>query len=211
VDPTTETPKGSSSRRGARWLGFAIGLVLLAGAGIALRSAGDDFTKAADALGDAAIWQWFALPGLMALSLLATSAVFWIFTKRYGDVGYTEMNGLIGIAWVMNYLPMHPGMFGRLAYHKRVNGVRIIDSTRVLIWANLQTGAAAVIVPAIAYACAVWLGTSELITSLALQLPIALSLIMALVMRTKSSNAHAWRGPACFAIRAFEIQLWAAR
>jgi hypothetical protein len=62
-----------------------------------------------------------------------TSVVFWVLTRRFGRVGLGEMHLLIGAAGLLNYLPLRPGMFGRFAYHTRVNGIRVKDSVRVTV------------------------------------------------------------------------------
>lgn len=76
---------------------------------------------------------------LPLVNLALISVFFWMLTRRYGRVGAFEMGALIGSAWVLNYLPLKPGMFGRLAYHKRVNNIRYKDSARVLGWSAVTT------------------------------------------------------------------------
>ncbi len=210
--PNTHTTGRRPPRKKARWLGFLIGVALLGGAAIALANNGGDFADAMSAMRHAHWWQWLALPGSMLGSLVLTSAVFWIFSKQYGDVGYAEMNGLIGIAWVMNYLPMHPGMFGRVAYHKAVNGIAVRDSMRVLISANVQSLLAIAALPVIAYVCVALLGLSEPATFALLQIPaIACFAAAAVLAKRAASDAHAWRFWACLGIRCVEIELWALR
>jgi len=79
-------------------------------------------------------WLIAAAVGLPVMNWLFTSAVFWVLTGRYGRVGAGEMSCLIGSAWLMNYIPMRPGLFGRVAYHRTVNGIAISDSVRVLAY-----------------------------------------------------------------------------
>jgi hypothetical protein len=80
---------------------------------------------------------------LPAANWLLVSMSFWLLTRRYGRVGLPEMAGLVGAAWLLNYIPLRPGFFGRLAYHKRVNHIALKDSAKVLVIAILQTLAAA--------------------------------------------------------------------
>lgn len=123
---------GSRSRK-RRLVGSTIGLLLLAAAVVAVLTNRGSLPAAIDAIENAPIW-------LVALALLLPlanwvliSISFWVLTRRYGPVGLGEMHALIASAWLLNYLPLRPGMFGRLAYHKRVNGIAVADSVRVLV------------------------------------------------------------------------------
>lgn len=134
---TQSTPLTSVGVRRSRLLGFLIGLGLLCAAGAALLLHRDALSSAIDALRSAS-------PGMFALALAGplvsvalASVTFWVLTTRYGAVGRGEMFALIGSAWLMNYLPLWPGMIGRLAYHKSVNGIAVRDSAKAIIWANL--------------------------------------------------------------------------
>jgi len=80
---------------------------------------------------------------LPAANWFLVSVSFWLLSSRYGRVGLGEMLSLVGAAWLLNYIPLRPGFFGRIAYHKRVNRISIRDSTKVLITGALQTLSAA--------------------------------------------------------------------
>ena len=43
------------------------------------------------------------------------------------------------MAWLLNYLPMRPGMVGRIAYHKAVNGIAIRHTGQTLIEGTVIT------------------------------------------------------------------------
>ena len=205
VASDTEAPE----RAAKRWIGFACGLILMAGAGVALFNARDDFAAALLAMRGASWWQWAALPATMLASLVLTSSVFWLFMRRVGRVRLDEMNALIGTAWVMNYLPMHPGMFGRFAYHKKVNGIDVKDSLRVTIVANVLTLVCVGVMPALAYAVSAGMGAAPAAQFALLQLPLALCAATALLVRTTGTGSpHIWWA---LAIRLAEFQLWAAR
>ncbi len=85
------------------------------------------------------------LGGLCAVTFVFISMAFWVLTVRYGAVGKGEMLALILAAGVLNFLPMWPGMVGRLAYHKKVNGIAVRESARVIIWANVVSLVGAVV------------------------------------------------------------------
>ncbi len=71
----------------------------------------------------------FALP---VVSWCFTTMTFWTLTRRHGVVGVGEMAALMGSSWFLNFLPMKPGLVGRIAYHKSVNNIPIAGSFQVL-------------------------------------------------------------------------------
>jgi hypothetical protein len=80
---------------------------------------------------------------LMALS-------FWILMRRHGPVGLGEMTFLVGAAWLLNYLPLRPGLFGRVAYHKAINRIPFVKSIGATIAAIVCSGVAIVVLLGIA-------------------------------------------------------------
>lgn len=132
--------------RQTRWFrigGFIAGamLVVLAVAA-ALRQDPNAMRHAMDALGQKPWWYavlFFALP---LLNWLSISASLWLLLSRFGRLGMGEMNALIGMAWLLNYLPMRPGMVGRIAYHKAINGIGVKQSGLVLVEGATITGVA---------------------------------------------------------------------
>ncbi|MHC4990550.1 MAG: hypothetical protein ACYTGC_06175 [Planctomycetota bacterium] len=80
-----------------------------------------------------------AAPGLALLAaavvanLLLTGLLFSVLIAPYGRVGRVEMQAVIASATLVNYLPLRPGLFGRVAYHRAVNGIAVTDTVRVLV------------------------------------------------------------------------------
>lgn len=129
-------PGPSTPRRGPSWratLGFVLGLVLLIAAVVVVARSGPGLGQAARAVAGAPLWVVGAVLLAPVLSWLASAGTLWALTRRFGTVGLGEMNALVASAWLLNYLPLKPGLVGRLAYHKRVNGIRVKDSARVLV------------------------------------------------------------------------------
>lgn len=116
-----------------KWVGSAVSLALFAAAIVALLSRQGDLERAWGSAREAPWWLIAAVVGLPLLNLGVVSVGFTVITRRFGRVGWVEMGALISSAWLLNYLPMRPGMIGRFAYHKKVNGIRAVDSVRVLI------------------------------------------------------------------------------
>lgn len=74
---------------------------------------------------------------LPLVSLLLTSACFWHLTRVHGRVRFVEMWHLIAASWVLNLLPLKPGLVGRVVYHSKVNQIKATTSIRVLIEASV--------------------------------------------------------------------------
>ena len=129
-----------------RWLTFALGVVLVGGALAAIIAQGGTLAQAAGHVRRASPALLALLIALPAVSLLCTSLSLQLLTLRFGRVGTGEMLALVSSAWLLNNLPMRPGMVGRIAYHKKVNGIEVKHSVRVLVEATVLTAVAAVCV-----------------------------------------------------------------
>lgn len=121
-------------------IGSLSGLALFAAAIWAIASQRETLASGLDAARHAPWWLVLAVVVLPLANWLVISESFRVLTGRYARVGRAEMAGLIASAWLLNYLPMKPGMLGRIAYHKHVNGVRYADSARVVGFGLLLTG-----------------------------------------------------------------------
>ena len=64
--------------------------------------------------------------------------------RPHGKVTYGEMWSLIASSWVLNLLPLKPGLVGRVVYHARINQIPATTSVRVLLEAS-GTGIFAVV------------------------------------------------------------------
>lgn len=130
--------RGPSSRaRGA--IGFALTLLLLGSAIFAVWSSRAQIEEALRAVWPVPVWLAAVLLLVPAMSWLASAGALWALTRRFGQVHPNEMVALVGSSWLLNYLPLKPGLVGRLAYHKRVNAITIRNSARVLIESVVMT------------------------------------------------------------------------
>ena len=126
-----------------RFAGFAAGalLVFLAIAA-ALKQDPEALRKSMVALGEHPWWFVVLFVALPVLNWLSISASIWFLLSRFGKLGMGEMLGLIGMAWLLNYLPMRPGMVGRVAYHKAVNGIAVKHTGQTLLEGAVITAVA---------------------------------------------------------------------
>ena len=103
------------------------------------------FFAALETAAGAPLWLTAMAVLLPAMNWLLVAWSFQILNARHGKVGAGEMTALVGASWLLNYLPLRPGMFGRVAYHRRYNGIGVRDSVRILIVLSVLTGVSLVL------------------------------------------------------------------
>lgn len=144
---------------------------------------------------------------LPCANLFVVSVAFWLLTNRHGRVRLAEMIALISSAWLLNFLPMRPGMFGRIAYHKKYNGIGIKSSARVLGETMVLSGTAMVVMALIALglhaigvrsAWAVWAGACA---------PILFALVVWRVGPSPTVRTYA----GALAMKQADMAIWALR
>ncbi len=142
ANESVRLPLGSSLGRSRRRIGFLIGLVLLAGAAAYLISDPEQLNEFASNIRHA--------PGWAVAIVLVGPVVNWVFVglclhalvRRHGVIGPGEMLALVGSAWLLNHLPMRPGLVGRIGYHAKVNNIRVRDSIEASVWSMIHGGIA---------------------------------------------------------------------
>lgn len=203
----------SPSARRSRLLGFAIGVILLGAALFALWRQQGAMSSAWTNLTGAPLELILLALFLPAISLIATSSTFWLLTCRYGTVGFREMLALLASAWLLNYLPLWPGMIGRLAYHKSVNRIPVADSAKALIWANVLNILAALVFLASSFLGVTLLEPTSPWIIVFTSGPVGALGLFAMYAYAKKPEAdpHVWRTLAALSVRLLEHHLWAAR
>jgi len=126
------TPTATPTRRPwLRAVGFLVGFVLLAAAVAAV------FTRADPGWTDALRNTPPASVALLVLLPLVNVAInaecFRLLLLNQATVPRHEMNALIASSWLLNHLPLRPGLLGRVAYHHAVHGIRPAASARAVI------------------------------------------------------------------------------
>lgn len=199
------------SQRAVRIRGAFLGLLLLAAAVAAIVSRRSATERVSDAFLNAPTWMFMALALSVAITPLLTAAVFWILTRRYGRVGFGEMGSLILAAWLLNYLPLWPGMFSRVAYHRLVNGIPVRDSARVIVQAGAVSGIAAGLVGVLVLAVALPLGITGWSAATVGVSGGMICAALALVTCRSAKMPHMWRYFGTTAVRTLELSVWALR
>lgn len=215
-------------RRLARVAAYGLGLALFAAAVVAVARHDVALDRLRHAAADAPASLLIALPLLHLASWGVTTALFLVLSVRFAPVPSRDMAALIGSAWLLNYLPMRPGMMGRAAYHKLVHGIPLRATLRVLLEAMAATALAAITLALAVRAGSVpALPIAETSAALAptptapLELapwgwalalaPPLLALAAAMIVRRAAPQRVLWRYAAAFALRYADMALWAAR
>lgn len=199
-----------------RWRGiimFTIGAALVIAAVVSVARQGAGLTGVVDALRVAPPSLVALLLALPFLNWLCSAASFHVLTNRYGKVGVVEMGAVIASAWLLNYLPMRPGLVGRVAYHKKVNDIPIAASVHVLAFSIGLSGVAIIVMIALL----LLLGgqssaagaTPGLRTWIALTIPALLGVAATLWLRARSSPS--WRFIAGGVFKFADVLVWAVR
>ena len=148
-----EPPVAAAStwRRWLKWAGAAVGTVLMAAAIVTVARQHETLAAAWEAIRHPSPIDVALLLGSIVVNLVVSGLLFGVLMSRYGRVGLGEMQALMAASALLNYLPLRPGLFGRIAYHKAVNGIDATATIRVVVQAiALSVGAAAYIAVALA-------------------------------------------------------------
>lgn len=151
-------PDSTPQRRAARWIGALVATALLVSALAFVATRWDEVVTSVSEARDHPwtardTWLAAALLGLAALNVAFSGAFYRLLMSRFGRVGLLEMQAVVASATLINYLPLRPGLFARVAYHKRVNAIDVRHSARVVIEAiAIGLGATAYLLAAVALA-----------------------------------------------------------
>ncbi len=133
-------------------------------------------------------------------NIALTALMFSVLMSRYGKVRLIEMQALIAAATLLNFLPLRPGLFGRIAYHKTINDIPPVDTAKTIGQAiALSVGVAGCLA-----LCLVLAAQFQLTIWIVLALPFAL-----LALSTLVGSIRVWALAGL--IRYVEVFLWAGR
>ncbi|MBT8485878.1 MAG: hypothetical protein HKO59_05260 [Phycisphaerales bacterium] len=127
-------PTDASVRR--VWLkrvGYAAGVLLLLGAIATVFSRRATITAALGAVTPPAPGPAAALLACVFANIALSAVFLRLLLLRFGRVGSGEMLAVVSATTLLNFLPLRPGLFGRIAYHRQVNGIRVADTARTVV------------------------------------------------------------------------------
>ncbi len=134
-----------SYRRTIRIVAAVLGVLLLLAAIVMIARQREVIDAARAALHDPD-WRLVAmLAGAIVGNYLLSGLMFSVLIRPFGRVGLLEMQAVVAAASLINFLPLRPGPFGRVAYHTVVNRIPVRDATRVMIEGVVMTIIAAVL------------------------------------------------------------------
>lgn len=116
-----------------RWVGFALGILLLAGAVVSLRTHAPALEAASGQVRSAPSELVIALLLAVAAATGASAVVLQRVTSRRDAVGLGLMARLVAAAQLLNYLPLRPGLAGRAAYLRIVHGIPVAHTASALV------------------------------------------------------------------------------
>jgi hypothetical protein len=203
-----------SPRAWLRWGGFLLGVLLLAAAVHAItrdRAALDATLASIRGASPVLIALLFVLP---IANWVLTSCVFWLLMhpgpeERYKTPGPGEMLELIGTAWLANYLPVRPGMFGRIAWHRTHGGIPVARSVHSIVSAIACGVVAVVLLVAAAWMTPRETAHANLWVAIALIAP-PLALAALAVPAGRVRPQWRWFLLAC-SVRCLDVWVWMAR
>lgn len=192
---------------------FTIGAALVIAAVVSVARQGAGLTGVVEALRASSPRLVALLIALPFLNWLCSAASFHVLTNRYGKVGAVEMGAVIASAWLLNYLPMRPGLIGRVAYHKKVNGIPIAASVQVLAFSIGLSGIAIVVMIALLLLLGGQSGAAGTTpgprTWFALTIPAVLGIAASLWLRARSLPS--WRFISAGVFKFADVLVWAVR
>lgn len=200
--PTLASRLGEAVRRPAvRVAGAGLGLALLVSALIVVLTAPEPRAALALAIrGDPILLG--LLPLLILGNIVATAMVFRPLMARFGTVGRLEMVELMAASTLLNFVPLRPGLLGRVGWHAVMNSIPAQRSVQA-IGESILLGAASIVCVVLAV-----LATPEL------TLPIRSSLVLAaafapIVATLTVPSLRPYAG--AMTARAFDLVIWGLR
>jgi len=111
-------------------LGLGLGAALAAAALVVVGRQHGAVSGALEAVSRPSWGPVVLLIGAIGANVILSGLMYSVLISRYGRVGVVEMQALIASAALLNFLPLRPGLFGRIAYHRAVNQIAVVDSVK---------------------------------------------------------------------------------
>jgi hypothetical protein len=190
----------SGWRRWLPWAGLGVALLLLAAAIATVAGERETITQALDAVQHPSFGRVGLLVAAVVANLVLAGLTLSVLISRYGRVAAIEMQALVAASALLNFLPLRPGIFGRIAYHRAFNAIPAVATVKtVLAAAGLSVAVAAYL--ALALVVSRWL-------AMPLWVPVGLPVpLLALALAIRPARLWVAAG----LIRYLEVMVWAVR
>lgn len=169
-----------------RRVGFVLGIALLCAAAFYFIADPDEFSRFIRQIRHAPLWAIVVVLCGPLLNWVFVSQCLWALNRRHGEVERREMLALVASAWLLNHLPMRPGLVGRIGYHAKVNRIRIRDSVEASVWSLVHAIIANAVGLLLALLVAPGVGIARF--ALILSTPAIGLVVMAMLAQTKSGQ-----------------------
>ena len=128
-------------KKAAKISGFAVGVALVLAAIVAIARSAPTIAHLREVI-VRPNWMFIALAMGAALgNIVGSGGMFFALVRRHGRITMREMQGLVAASSVLNYLPMRPGLVGRIAYQQVVSGIPLRRSTLSIVEAAVVCAA----------------------------------------------------------------------
>ena len=192
----------TNQRRKLKRVGLFVGLALIAAAFWTIARSGTIVNQAWQHLSVASPILFAELLGCIALIALCTALSVLILSNRTRPpirVELREMLALICASTLGNFVPLQPGLIGRIAFHHQVHGIAVPISLLIAIQSTALTGIAAL-----------WIGAGLALTHAA-HLSWSAAVLSPILLVPFLRNTAAREFTAAFFIRIMETCIWALR
>jgi uncharacterized membrane protein YbhN (UPF0104 family) len=169
-----------------RRVGFWVGVALLCAAAVYVIADPSALREFAGRIRHAPAWAAALVVFGPLLNWIFVSQCLWALNRRHGQIERREMLALVGSAWLLNHLPMRPGLVGRIGYHAKVNNIRVRDSVEASVWSMVHAGIANAIGLGLAMLVSPQIGIGQL--TLILSTPIGALIVLSVLAETKSDQ-----------------------
>jgi hypothetical protein len=177
-----------------------LGVGLLATAIVTVVGEHETIAEALDAVRRPSLGKVCLLVAAVAANVGLAALMLSVLISRYGRVAPLEMQALIAAAALLNFLPLRPGLFGRIAYHRTFNAIPAAATVKTVLQAvGLSVAVAAYLALALVVS-----GRGPVPLWMTVGLPVPL-LAGAMVVRAP----RVW--VAAGLIRYLEVMVWAVR
>ena len=211
-------PDRAARRAWVRWGSRVFGLLLLVAAVLTISRNRLGLAQAWDAMRTAPLWLIASLVLAPLVNILVVAMSFWLLTDAEGRVGRREMIALITSAWLLNQLlPLSPGLFGRVAYHKAVNGIPVRRTLAATLQVIACSFVAIAVLMATVLAAAPFCRSQGSLAACSFA-PLVVFGVAALALTAFGparlwgfTGVPVWRYPACVGLRYIDLLVWVAR
>jgi hypothetical protein len=118
-----------------RWVGLIVGMGLVAAALVTVAREHETFAETLEAVRRPSLGRACLLAAAVAANVVLTALMFSVLISRYGGVAVVEMQALVAAASLLNFLPLRPGLFGRIAYHRAFNAIPAAATVKTVLQA----------------------------------------------------------------------------